>query len=67
MLSAEDLSRLCDSLFLISSKVIADRFGLHPGNNGRESGCVCLFYGLQAAEVFEETARGALAYTGNLS
>ena len=46
--------------------MIPDGLCLDAGYNRRERRCVGLFDGLQAAEVFEEAASGALAHAGNL-
>lgn len=46
-------------------EMIADGFRLHPGHNCGQSRGVRLLDGLEAAEVFEKAASGALAHAGN--
>src|SRR6266550_1984286 len=47
--------------------MLQDSFGLSSGNHGRERGDVGMSNRLQAAEVLEKAARGALAHARNFT
>jgi len=44
-----------------------NRFGLRFGYDRRQGGYIRLLYGLQAAEMFQQTAGGGFADPGNFS
>ena len=46
--------------------MIADGLGLHARYDRRQRGGVRVLDGLHAAEMFQQAARGARAYAGNL-
>ena len=47
--------------------MLQDGFGLSSRNHCRERGYIGMSYRLQAAEVLEKAARGALAHAGNFT